>query len=432
MILTSIISILVCLIMIISILLSKTIKIGKQSINLYWIIAVLGAILVTCIGLITPKQIVQSLTDNTGVNPLKILTLFFSMTIISIFLDEVGFFKYLASKASKFANNSQIKLFLILYALVSILTVFTSNDIVILTFTPFICYFCKNAKINPIPYLVGEFAAANTWSMMLIIGNPTNIYLASSYNIDFISYFKVMIIPTLIAGITELVILLAIFNKKLKEKAEVTSEETKIEDKFSLYVGLVHLALCIIMLSISSYIDIEMWIICLITACSLIIMELIIMIIRRSKDNKLLRSMKRLQYELIPFVLSMFIIVGTLKEQGVTEYIRKVLGENNPILVYGISSFFVCNLINNIPMSVLYSTLPMMDNVNNLKAIYATIIGSNIGAFLTPIGALAGIMFTGLLKKYEVEYKFKHFVKYGAIISLPTLLISLIFLMFMF
>ncbi len=433
MLMTSIISISVCILMIISILSNRTIKIKKYRINLYWIIALIGAILVICFGLITPKQVINGLVNDTIVNPLKILTLFFSMTILSIFLDEVGFFKYLASKASKFANNSQVKLFIILYLLVSTLTVFTSNDIVILTFTPFICYFCKNAKINPIPYLVGEFAAANTWSMVLVIGNPTNIYLASTNNIDFISYLKVMIIPTIMAGITELLMLLLIFNKKLKEKAEIINDEVKIDDNLSLFLGLFHLLFCIIMLAVSSYINIDMWIICLTSACSLIIIELIIMIIRKSKDNKLLNSIKRLPYELIPFVLSMFILVGTLQVQGITDYIRKLLGENNSIFVYGISSFFVCNLINNIPMSVLYSTLPMMNsNIENLKAIYATIIGSNIGAFLTPIGALAGIMFTSLLKKQNIEYKFKDFVKYGTIISIPTLLVSLIFLMFMF
>ena len=74
----------------------------------------------------------------------------------------------------------------------------------------------------------------------------------------------------------------------------------------------------------------------------------------------------------------------------------------------------------------------MNSNIENFKAIYATIIGSNIGAFLTPIGALAGIMFTSLLKKQNIEYKFKDFVKYVAIISIQTLLVSLIFLMFMF
>ena len=53
------------------------------------------------------------------------------------------------------------------------------------TITGFLIVFCKNAKISPLPYLVSEFCAANTWSMMFVIGNPTNIYIASSFNIDF-------------------------------------------------------------------------------------------------------------------------------------------------------------------------------------------------------------------------------------------------------
>jgi arsenical pump membrane protein len=75
-------------------------------------------------------------------------------------------------------------------------------------------------------------------------------------------------------------------------------------------------------------------------------------------------------------------------------------------------------------MSVQYA------NIHNLTigAIYASIIGSNIGAFLTPIGALAGIMFTNLLSKYEIKYSFIDFVKYGVIISIPTITISLLIL----
>ena len=84
-------------------------------------------------------------------------------------------------------------------------------------------------------------------------------------------------------------------------------------------------------------------------------------------------------------------------------------------------------------MSVLFSSVPHMSlEINNIKAIYATIIGSNIGAFLTPIGALAGIMFTSLLSKYEVNYGFKKFVKYGIIISIPTLLVALVTLSLVF
>jgi len=72
--------------------------------------------------------------------------LFFSMTFLSIFLDEVGLFRYLAMFLLKHFRSNQRLLFITLYIMVGILTIFTSNDIVILTFTPFICYFCRNAK----------------------------------------------------------------------------------------------------------------------------------------------------------------------------------------------------------------------------------------------------------------------------------------------
>ncbi|MFA5341368.1 MAG: ArsB/NhaD family transporter, partial [Clostridia bacterium] len=60
--------------------------------------------------------------------------------------------------------------------------------------------------------------------------------------------------------------------------------------------------------------------------------------------------------------------------------------------------------------------------------VYGSIIGSNIGAFLTPVGALAGIMWTSILKKHEIKYTFLDFVKYGIIISVPTILASLFIL----
>ena len=136
-------------------------------------------------GICMIAQIVINFTDLTAG---KILVLFISMTLLSIFLDELGFFRFLASVALKRAGKNQFKLFFLLYATVSVLTVFTSNDIIILSFTPFVCYFAKNARINPLPYLAAEFVAANTWSMALIIGNPTNIYLVTAAGGDFSSY----------------------------------------------------------------------------------------------------------------------------------------------------------------------------------------------------------------------------------------------------
>ncbi len=426
MIATLIISITTFVLVILSILLFPKITIKDFSISTYWIIALLGAIILLATSLAPINEVFSQLTSNNSINPLKILVLFFSMTLLSIFLDEFGLFKYLASYASKRSSGSQIRLFFLLYLLTSLLTIFTSNDVVILTLTPFICFFCKRSRINPIPYLVMEFAAANTWSLMFVIGNPTNIYLATSAGINFISYFKVMAVPTICAGIIELLILYLIFRKRLSNPIIICEEEYQIENKTVLIVGLIHLIICLIFLVITSYIDIEMYLISAICAGSLLIFTIIYCLFNKQYWRYVLSTLKRLPYPLIPFFLSMTIIVVGMNYQGITSEISSLLGNTNSLWVYGYSSFMSSNLINNIPMSILYSNL--ISNLTNqafIDATYASIIGSNIGAFLTPIGALAGIMFTGLVNEHGIRYTFIDFVKYGVIISLPVMTIAL-------
>ena len=404
-----------------SILFFPKIKIGRFSISTYWLIALTGAIILLATGLAPIKEVFSELTNNSSINPIKIIVLFFSMTILSIFLDEVGLFKFLANFAAKRAKNNQFALFTIFYVLTATLTIFTSNDIVILTFTPFICFFCKNSKINPIPYLVAEFSAANTWSLMLIIGNPTNIYLATSANIGFFDYFKIMALPTLCAGLIEYGVLLLIFFRKLRTPLEIVEEEVHIENKVALFVGLGHLLTCLVFLIISSYIHVEMWLISLICATSLLLFTLVMCLITKKDWNYLTGSLKKLPYQLIPFFLSMFVVVVAINYQGIAEKIADLLSHTNTIWTYGFSSFFASNLINNIPMSILFSEM-----CNNNTAIYASIVGSNIGAFLTPTGALAGIMFTHLVNEHETKYTFLDFVKYGSVVSIPIIAVALL------
>lgn len=421
-----VISIITCILMILSIIFYPSIKIKNIKISLYWIICLIGAIILICFNQVDFNDIKNEFINNSSINPLKILILFFSMTFISIFLDEVGFFKLIAIKILSKVNNKQITLFICLYFLVAILTVFTSNDIIVLTFTPFICYFCKNAGINPLPYLVGIFISSNTYSMMFIIGNPTNIYLATSQGIDFISYFKIMFIPTILSGLIEFIILILLFRKNLNDKILSREIEKQEYNKFLIIIGLIHLFICLIFLIISSYLNIEMYLISLISALSLLIISFIYFIVKKIKLSKYLDILKRLPFELIPFMLSMFIIVLALNKENIPSLISNYLNNGNEIINYGISSFLMCNVMNNIPMSVFYASII---NIGDLKATYSTIIGSNLGAFLTPIGALAGIMFTSLLKKYDIKYTFLDFIKYGVIISIPTLLVALFSLM---
>lgn len=398
-----------------------------HDISIYWAAPLTGAVLLLTLHLVPAADVWSSLTADTAINPLKILVLFLSMTYLSVFLDEVGFFRYLACITLRKAKTSQTALFISMYLMVSVLTVFTSNDIIILTFTPFICYFAKSANINPIPYLFSEFIAANTWSMALMIGNPTNVYLSTANGIDFLHYASVMFLPTVLSGTVAFVIMYLLFRKSLAKKLEVHDEHAVLADKPAAIVGLVHLGLCTLLLTVSSYIGLEMWLITFAFAVSLLLSGVMLNLLRKGRRRiPVFDAVKRIPFELIPFVLSMFVIVVAMKDAGITAAIVNLFGSRDTVWKYGGASFVVANLINNIPMSVLFSTISGEAPASIASsAAYATVIGSNLCAFFTPIGALAGIMWSGILKKNHVQFSFLTYIKYGAAVSIPTLMAAL-------
>ena len=206
------------------------------------------------------------------------------------------------------------------------------------------------------------------------------------------------------------------------------SEQTKNTkpvhlSKVPMFVAISHLFVGIVLLAISDVLHIEMYLICLILALSLTIFDLVYDIIVYHSAKPVWKSIKKEPYELIPFVLSMFIIVLALKNSGATDAISSILISNSKLDVFsfGVLSTLCANMFNNIPMSVLFEKII---SGKNLFAVYGSIIGSNIGAFITPVGALAGIMWNKILKKFEVDVSFKTFFFYGSLVALPTLLTS--------
>lgn len=416
-----------CVLLISAVLFLPRLRIGKIGFDTYWVVALSGALLLIFTGNCPIKEILSEMTGDSAINPLKILTLFLSMTALSVFLDEVGFFRYLAAKMLSHAGSGQMKLFFMLYGTVSLLTVFTSNDIVVLTFTPFICYFASSAGIDPIPYLVTEFVAANSWSMLLIIGNPTNIYLATAGGIGFLEYFLKMILPTVAAGLVSLLILWLLFRKKLaKPLTALPVNNLRIADKGLLILGILHLGGCTVCVATASFLGLPMWILCLGFALSLFITTGIYCLIRRRKPLEIFHTFFRIPWQLAPFMLSMFVLILTLQRYGITKNISSLLASDYPIFTYGIAAYLTCNIINNIPMSVFFSSvLAPLGGSAGIGATYAVIAASNWGALFTPVGALAGIMWMSILREKNIRFTFMDFTRYGAAVSLPSLLTAL-------
>ena len=414
-----------------------SVMIGGKKISIFWLAPLGGALALLIGGFVSPAEIAAGLTSAGDVNPIKILLLFFSMTMMSVYLDEIGFFRLLAHKVLGRAKGSQTTLFFLLYGLVSVLTVFTSNDIIVLTFTPFICHFAKSARIDPLPYLVSEFVAANTWSMALIIGNPTNIYLMSGTGVSFPAYTARMILPTILAGLVSLGVLYLLFFKKLRAPLNPEDSPAPTVDLPTEVVGLAHLGGCIILLSVSSFIHLPMWLITCAFFISLLLCTMAISFFRRRGIFLIARCIIRAPWDLAPFVISMFILVLALDKYGITAALGGFLSTpstvGGTVASFGVSSFFAANIVNNIPMSVLYSSVVGSMEAGALTtaalfspALYATVIGSNLGAFFTPTGALAGIMWTGQLHDHGVSFSFIRFVKYGATVAVPAMAAALL------
>jgi Na+/H+ antiporter NhaD/arsenite permease-like protein len=385
--------------------------------------------------------ILGGIVGDERIQPYGILILFMSLAYVCISIDRTGFFEYLALRAAKGAGRSGKKLFVYFFFVSSILTVFTSNDIVILTLTPIICYFAKYTKADPVPYIIGEFFAANVWSIMLYIGNPTNIIVAQAYRLTFLGYSAWMFLPTIVAGLSVLCLLMLVFRKRIPRYLEtpVVDPRSAIKDKFGALFGVGALATCLVLLSTAPWLHLQLWVITLVFAIIMLIRDLTHDI--RNRIHKKAQGFpsisyinQRMPWKIAPFVIGMFILVEALLHSGWVGLFASGISSISTnliigVIVMGIISTLTCNIMNNQPMTILFTNIllsPSFVAPSTVKfgSMFALIMGSNFGANFTLIGALAGIMWSKILQNKEVTISFKQFSKYGFLIMPLVLLLS--------
>ncbi len=159
------------------------------------ILPVVMLVTLILLGVISIPAVVSVFYDKVG-----ILALIFSFAFISFGIGRVGYFKFAAFKIVEACNGNTARLALYLFILTSILTFFTSNDIVVLVLTPIIINVCFYSKIkNAKLLLLSQFIAANTLSMGMLIGSPTNIIVGFDQGITFVDYFILMFLPAIMS-----------------------------------------------------------------------------------------------------------------------------------------------------------------------------------------------------------------------------------------
>lgn len=370
-----------------------------------------------------------------GIEPYTILLLLYGLSYACISIDVSGVLVWFAQKISNRAR-SPFALFFGVCSIATILTVLTSNDVVILTLTPIVCSLCTAVAADPKELLVPMFFCANVLSCLLLIGNPTNVIVASAFALDFAKYSAWMTLPSLVGAAVLLVCLFVYFRPSKATFSMVEVAAPVHVDVLSASIGLSALFLTLVLMFALSFIGVPVWILGLACGGFVLAKDIVLDLVRSCRapgaftlaDRFKLTwsSLQRIPLTLIPFMLGMFMLVEILQGAGVllvlanglTATLRVVdFNVYATVFFLGALSTLACSVLNNQPMSILFSNVVLLSGIPDKRpALLSVVIGSNYGANLTFQAALAGLMFQSILKPLNASLPMRYFSKAGFII----------------
>lgn len=389
----------------------------------YWSAPLLGVFFLFLIGSIDAGVISRGVIGWGNVRPCSIIILIMSLVYICVSLDYTGFFEYVALRSVRASKNSGRRLFLYLFVLTSFLTLFIYNDIVILTMALIIFYVCKNARIDPIPFLFVQFFAVNIFGMSLYISNPTNIVAADAHGLSFLEFAKWMFLPSICAGATCLFLSWLVFHRRIpgKFKTPEIDPRLSLKDKNGAIFGSIALGGVVLFMSLpTSWIGLPLWGIALFFAMVVLLYDIV------KYRSGIVKLSSRMPWKMVPFLLGFFILVESLVFTGWADQFAVQLSKISGSLIATVLGMsFLCSLaacvMNNHPMTIFFvrvfqSPSFTASQTARLGSTTALIAGSNFGANLTLIGALAGIMWADILSDKGIHISFSDFSKYGFLI----------------
>jgi Na+/H+ antiporter NhaD/arsenite permease-like protein len=218
-----------------------------------------------CIG---SKVIVDGIVGTEGVKPYNILILFFSLAYMSITLDVSGILRAAAFWVSNRSGANGRRLYLYLYLMLTLVSIVIGNDPVILSGTVFLVYYTEAMKLDPNPWLISEFAAANTASMVLFVGNPTNVVVCEGFSINNLIFSAYTIFPFIACSVFCYAVLRFQFRgpKHIPKELQLTgylNPREALQDPVGAIVGSVLLGLCLALTFVVGFFNIDVWLIAL-------------------------------------------------------------------------------------------------------------------------------------------------------------------------
>ncbi len=357
---------------------------------------------------------------------------FIGIIILSMVLDEIGFFEWCALKMAKISNGNGTKMFVYSILLGAGVSALFANDGAALILTPILLAKMRILKLEPktiVAFLLAGGFISDSASLPFVFSNLTNIVTANYFGIGFEKYLMNMFLPFVVSVGISTLFLWIILKKDIPELVDITllkEPKTAIKDEKLFYFSWIFLAFLLAAYFIGDAFHLPISIFALGGA----ILFLLIASSKKVVEPK--HIIKEAPWQVVWFSIGLYIVVYGLKNAGLTDYLTLVLhelvkqGDTIAIIGTGFISAFLSAIMNNMP-TVMIMDIALKDIPNEALA-YANIVGCNLGPKMTPFGSLATLLWLHVLAKKGVKIGFWEYSKFGLIITPPVLFIVLLFI----
>jgi arsenical pump membrane protein len=389
--------------------------------EVWWISG--GALLLIALRLVPLELAGQAVAKGSDVYLFLI-----GMMLLSELAREQGVFDWVASVAVRGANGSCSRLFLLVYGVGTLVTIFMSNDATAVVLTPAILTAVRKAKVSPLPYLFVCALIANAASFVLPISNPANLVVFHTGMPPLGRWLADFGVPSLLSIVVTFLVMQILFRDELCKRIECEVEEAKLSGNGKLV--LTGLAMMIAVLLTASAMKRDLG---LPTCLAALVITSVVSI--KSKSNPITLA-REISWTTLLLVAGLFVMVDAVESQGALEVTQRwlawasSLGQNAGAMVVGFAVGIANNIVNNLPLGLIAGGTIQAAHAKGLMA-NAVLIGVDLGPNLSVTGSLATILWLLALRKdagddtggEKLDVSFWKFLKVG-VVAMPLALFA--------
>jgi len=359
---------------------------------------------------------------------------FVAVILISLLLDEAGFFEWAALHVARWGKGRGRLLFAFIVLLGAAVSALFANDGAALILTPIVMAMLVALGFTPAATLAFVMAAgfiADTASLPLVVSNLVNIVSADFFGIGFNAYASVMVPVNIAAVAASLAALMLYFGRSIPARydaAQLKAPADAIRDPATFRAGWVVLVLLLVGFFGLEPLGVP------VSAVAAAGAALLLAVAARGHVISTRKVLQGAPWQIVVFSLGMYLVVYGLRNAELTAHIASLLnvfaqgGVWGAALGTGFLAAALSSVMNNMPTVLIGALSIDASNASGLvkeAMVYANVIGCDLGPKITPIGSLATLLWLHVLGKKGTRIAWGYYFKVGIVLTVPVVFVTL-------